>query len=176
MRLIDRQVHSLLESGLTDQDRTDFEVVCRFMDGFLQDIEGIDKFSEDPERFHNLIAAIRDKYGENSEIRVDKMLDSVEAEFDRSIVELEKEWVEEYLGENITDAQIEALVQWKNATAVLPKYLSSKTREAYMALLENVNDALAEKRIAYIEVLFADLSNTEKELCLTRLKLLQKDE
>lgn len=176
MRLIDRQVHSLLESGLTDQDRTDFEVVCRFMDGFLQDIEGIDKFSEDPERFHNLIAAIRDKYGENSEIRVDKMLDTVEAEFDRSIVELEKEWVEEYLGENITDAQIEALVQWKNATAVLPKYLSSKTREAYTALLENVNDALAEKRIAYIEVLFVDLSNTEKELCLTRLKLLQKDE
>ena len=45
-----------------------------------------------------------------------------------------------------------------------------------MALLENVNDALAEKRIAYIEVLFVDLSNTEKELCLTRLKLLQKDE
>ena len=132
MRLINRQVHSLLESGLTDQDRTDFEAVCRFMDGFLQDIEGADKFSEDPERFHNLIDAIREKYGVNGEIKIDRMLEAVEVEFDRSIAELEKEWAEEYLLNSITETPIEALVQWKKATAVLPRYLSSRTRNSYM--------------------------------------------
>ncbi|MBQ8962523.1 MAG: hypothetical protein IJ089_14005 [Clostridia bacterium] len=168
MRLIARQVHALLESGLTDQDRDDFEQVSRFIDDFLSDMDAADQYLEDPERYHNMIEAMREKY-EDEEVSVVALLDAVEADFSRSIDEKEQQWTEEYLSESVLEESVEALNQWKRETAVLPRYLSSDTRELYLALLQKVDAALTEKKLAYIELLFKELNEEEKEQCRVRL-------
>ncbi|MBR3381057.1 MAG: hypothetical protein IKG72_13290, partial [Bacillus sp. (in: Bacteria)] len=170
MRLIARQVHALLESGLTDQDRDDFEQVSRFIDDFVSDMDAADQYLEDPERYRNIITAMREKYVDK-EVSVASLLDAVEVDFNRSIDEKDQLWKKEYLSKSVMEESVEALNQWKRETAVLPKYLSADTMERYLALLQEVDTALTEKKLAYIELLFNELNEEEKEQCRLRLRI-----
>ena len=69
------------------------------------------------------------------------------------------------------EESVEALNQWKRETAVLPKYLSIDTRDRYQSMLKKVNVVLSEKKIAYIELLFNELNEEEKEQCRLRLRI-----
>ena len=131
-------------------------------------MDAADQYLEDPERYHNMIEAMREKY-KDEEVSVVALLDAVEADFSRSIDEKEQQWTEEYLSESVLEESVEALNQWKRETAVLPRYLSSDTRELYLALLQKVDAALTEKKLAYIELLFKELNEEEKEQCRVRL-------
>lgn len=172
MKLISSQVHALLEGGLTDQDRADFEQVSRFMDDFLEDVDALGKYTFDPGRYHTMVGAMREKYGKNAEIEVDELLSAMERDFDELCRGREAAWIEEFLDDSIPDGDADALNRWKQATGVLPKYLSPATIEKVEILRRKVDETLTRQKLSYIELLFRELSDDEKRICIVKLNAL----
>lgn len=169
-RHVHASIETVLESGLTDRDREEFEQVDTFIQQFLTDMRTFDQLDEESVSCLTRVYDELNKKYLNGEVSMTHVIDGVYRERLQQLRKKEMDWSQRYLSiypENMSQAQLD---KWKQSTKVLPDYISGDTIAIYQEYSQKVEAELAKQRVDYIMLLFSRLSEAEKKACMERIR------
>lgn len=124
------------------------------------------------EALNTIKEELTEKYTEDSEISLEHVIE--EAVNSKAVVLENKntEWISRFLELTPEEMSHQELGKWVDETQPLPGFITDETREKYTRFKVQIDNALKEKRIAYIYFLFEQLTPDDREVCYKQLKSL----
>lgn len=154
------------------RDLQDLESLKQTLDIFKEDLEAINKATNDREHLQNLIVLYREKYS-NSEMDFDviNVLEDTIKEAEEVIDNKDSAWKQDHL--TLGDRSRSTIHKWKEATSELPAYLKPDTIEAVEKMRIEADQIISQAMIDDVIFYFKKLNDSERRKCIDILKLYQ---
>ena len=166
--LIDN-IASVLQKGIPDADRLDFEELQKNLSELLNDINEIKRVTNSRNEFKKISEDMINKY-EHSEFdfEVLPIISEVISDMENSMNVREQEWINSVL--TLGDKSRKAVHKWKEKTAYLPEYLSEETIEKVKMVDKEADEIISEGKIEDVLFYFDKLDDVEKLECIQKLQ------
>ena len=166
--LIDN-IASVLQKGIPDADRLDFEELQKNLSELLNDINEIKRVTNSRNEFKKISEDMINKY-EHSEFdfEVLPIIHEVISDMENNMNVREQEWINSVL--TLGDKSRKAVHKWKEKTAYLPEYLSEETIEKVKMVDKEADEIISEGKIEDVLFYFDKLDDVEKLECIQKLQ------
>lgn len=166
--LIDN-IASVLQKGIPDTDRVDFEELQKNLMEILNDINEIKGATDSRSEFEKVSENMIDKY-KSSEFyfEIFSVIQEVILDMENDMNVREQEWINSEL--TLGDRSRKAVHKWKDKMAYLPEYLSEETITKVKILDKEANRIISEGKIEDVIFYFDKLDNNEKKECIQKLQ------
>lgn len=166
--LIDN-IASVLQKGIPDADRLDFEELQKNLSELLNDINEIKRVTNSRNEFKKISEDMINKY-EHSEFdfEVLPIIHEVISDMENNMNVREQEWINSVL--TLGDKSRKAVYKWKEKTAYLPEYLSEETIEKVKMVDKEADEIISEGKIEDVLFYFDKLDDVEKLECIQKLQ------
>lgn len=165
------KIQLVKQKGISKTDLDSFVEIETTLEDILIDIKTIKEAGQERNSFIAVTSSIISKYDEKEfDFEVKDIISSIVQSVEVTMNKKEIEWKEKYL--MMKEKSRENIYRWKDATKVLPGFLSERTLEEYNALAEEYELIISESRIDDVLYQFAKLSSKEKEECIKKLQTL----
>lgn len=166
--LIDN-IASVLQKGIPDADRFDFEELQKNLSELLNDINEIKRVTNSRNEFKKISEDMINKY-EHSEFdfEVLPIIHEVISDMENNMNVREQEWINSVL--TLGDKSRKAVHKWKEKTAYLPEYLSEETIEKVKMVDKEADEIISEGKIEDVLFYFDKLDDVEKLECIQKLQ------
>lgn len=166
--LIDN-IASVLQKGIPDADRLDFEELQKNLSELLSDINEIKRVTNSRNEFKKISEDMINKY-EHSEFdfEVLPIIHEVISDMENNMNVREQEWINSVL--TLGDKSRKAVHKWKEKTAYLPEYLSEETIEKVKMVDKEADEIIREGKIEDVLFYFDKLDDVEKLECIQKLQ------
>lgn len=166
--LIDN-IASVLQKGIPDADRLDFEKLQKNLSELLNDINEIKRVTNSRNEFKKISENMINKY-EHSEFdfEVLPIIHEVISDMENNMNVREQEWINSVL--TLGDKSRKAVHKWKEKTAYLPEYLSEETIEKVKMVDKEADEIISEGKIEDVLFYFDKLDDVEKLECIQKLQ------
>lgn len=166
--LIDN-IASVLQKGIPDADRLDFEELQKNLSELLNDINEIKRVTNSRNEFKKISEDMINKY-EHSEFdfEVLPIIHEVISDMENNMNVREQEWINSVL--TLGDKSRKAVHKWKEKIAYLPEYLSEETIEKVKMVDKEADEIISEGKIEDVLFYFDKLDDVEKLECIQKLQ------
>lgn len=166
--LIDN-IASVLQKGIPDADRLDFEELQKNLSELLNDINEIKRVTNSRNEFKKISEDMINKY-EHSEFdfEVLPIIHEVISDMENNMNVREQEWINSVL--TLGDKSRKAVHKWKEKTAYLPEYLSEETIEKVKMVDKEADEIISEGKIEDVLFYFDKLDDVGKLECIQKLQ------
>lgn len=163
------RVLSVLQKGIPDADRLDFEELQKNLSELLNDINEIKRVTNSRNEFKKISEDMINKY-EHSEFdfEVLPIIHEVISDMENNMNVREQEWINSVL--TLGDKSRKAVHKWKEKTAYLPEYLSEETIEKVKMVDKEADEIISEGKIEDVLFYFDKLDDVEKLECIQKLQ------
>jgi len=155
----------VLTSGISDQDRRDFEEIYEYMNRFLDDIDDLKRISTNRRRVEEVYAELSERYG-HMENEID-LMPILERIYEKMVCQLDMqkdEWTSLHLSIDLQTADEYKIIGWEREVAALPAYLDDATVSKVAQMQRMADIALSARRVKQIILLFSELNEEEKAM------------
>ena len=166
--LIDN-IASVLQKGIPDTDRGDFEELQKNLSELLNDINKIKHSINSRSEFKKISENMINKYRHSEfDFEVLPIIQKIISDMENNMNIIEQRWVNSVL--TLGDKSRKAVHKWKEKTAYLPEYLSEETIEKIKLVDKEADEIISEGKIEDVIIYFDKLNNDEKQECIQILQ------
>lgn len=166
--LIDN-IASVLQKGISDTDRVDFEELQKDLSELLNDINEIKRVINSRSEFKKISENLINKYKQSEfDFEVLPIIQKVILDMKNKMNAREQEWINSVL--TLGNKSRKAVHKWKEKIAYLPEYLSEETIEKVKLIDKEADEIISEGKIEDVIFYFDKLDDIEKSECIQKLQ------
>jgi len=162
-------IRNLLERSLREQDDRDLRKLANDLQDFMEDVSRIRKYQMDPEKLTIEVRRLIEQWESRTEdLAVAAVLEGILEDGLRKCMEMEEQWVSEYLyiTKPIHIWSAEECSRWLEAVNPPPPYLGQISLSRLKTMVEEVTARQASIPVDAIVEAFGRLTEQQKRLCI----------
>ncbi|WP_341357476.1 hypothetical protein [Rossellomorea sp. y25] len=166
-------VKNILNKSINDVDREGIEEAANHVQDFLNDFSYLISYQDNRRDLELELNSLFNKWTDlESEVDFTPIIDSIKKELIENINHKENKWVDSYISieEKLVSWNVSECSTWLEQTRIIPSFISESTKDRLKEINILINERLNDLSVDAVLMLFDNLTDKQKEICVMKLK------